>query len=305
MRKILLLLVSSIIYLVSIAQVEIKFTLSGSDSIFYEVRGDGNEVLFLAGGPGGSSKSLSSIVDYVSRDNKTILLHQRGTGLSSYNKVDSSTITLNQYIEDINNLLIKEKIDSAIYIIGHSWGAMLALDYAVKNPTKLKGLVLIGSPGYSLDFVQAMNNEIFSRMTASEMDSLKLYFGQLNSGKYLAEKDQILEKVGALTVSKQFYNPILAKELEKYGSLNSKINSLMMGDLKNEKWNVLNGIKMLDIPIVIINGSYDPIPRIFVERMNESLPNGELYFIENCGHYVWIEKPEELRQIIESFLERY
>lgn len=67
------------------------------DTLFYEVKGKGEAVLFLSGGPGGSPESLHSIIDYVSKDHNTILLHQRGTGKSSDVNIDVSTITLNQY----------------------------------------------------------------------------------------------------------------------------------------------------------------------------------------------------------------
>lgn len=305
MKKIVLIIVFLVTSIVIYAQNEVDFIENDRDSVFYEVRGTGRPVLLLSGGPGGSPRSLNPIVEYISQNNKSILLHQRGTGLSTHYKIDSSTITLNQYIDDIDKILIKENVGDDLYIIGHSWGAMLGLDYAVKNPTKVKGLILIGSSGSSLDFVQAMNNEIFRRMSQDEMDSLKLYFGQLSLEKEPSLIVEVQNKIGALTMSKQFWNPALTKELEEYGSLNLSVNSLMLADLKKEKWNLQDEIRKLNIPIIIINGVYDPIPKVFVERTNEALPNGKLYFLENCGHYVWIEKAEELQKIIESFLVIY
>lgn len=105
-------------------------------------------------------------------DYKCILLHQRGTGYSSNCRIDSTTMTLDSYIGDMSAVMEQEKIEST-YLLGHSWGTMLALDYMSKYPEKIKGAILIGSSGYSLDFLEPMNNRIFSAMTKSEMDSLK------------------------------------------------------------------------------------------------------------------------------------
>lgn len=299
--RVIFVIISLFIALNIHANSEYRFIVEQHDSLYYEVKGSGEPVLFLSGGPGGSPESLKPIMDYVSKSNYSILLHQRGTGLSSNNKINPSTITLNQYVNDIDNLTKKESIDK-FYIIGHSWGAMLALEYVTRNPTKVKGLILLGSSGYSLDFVQSMNNEIFNRMTSSEMDSIKFYFSQLNSSKDSTLMNEVQHKVSILTLSKQFYNPSFVHELLESGTMNMKVNNLMMNDLLKNQWNLQKDLEKIDNPVVIINGEYDPIERKYVEALKQHLKDCELHFIEKCGHYLWLEKPDELQNIIQRFL---
>jgi len=301
MRKILSIVLFAINFVLVHGQTDIKFIQSQEDSIFYEVKGMGLPVLFLSGGPGGSPYSLSPIVDYVISTNRAILLHQRGTGLSSHNKIDAETITLEQYVDDINNILQKEKIQEA-YIVGHSWGAMLALDYMVKNPEKVKGLILIGASGYSLDFNQSMNNETFSRMTPSEIDTLKVYITQLNNAKDTDLINDIQSKMTEMIIPKQFYNPSRSNDLLIFGKPNMAVNSFIMTGLRNQNWNLGEKLKSIENPVVIINGDYDPIPKSSVRELKQSLRKSELHFLPDCGHYVWLEKPEELQKIIEEFL---
>lgn len=277
---------------------------SSNDSLFYEVMGNGTPVLFLSGGPGGAPASLQNIIDYVNKDHYTILLHQRGTGLSSNIKIDSASITLDQYIDDIDKLMQRENL-SNFYIIGHSWGSMLGMEYMVRNPLKVKGLILIGAPGYSLDFVQSMNNEMFKRMTSNEMDSLKIYFESLNTISDSTQIMPIQEKISKLTLSKQFYDSSLLENLLSSGGMNMKVNTMMMNDLRVSKWNIKEELEKLNNPVVIINGDYDPIDQRYVMELNNSLKNGKLHFINNCGHYVWIEKPKELQSIIEEFFHEH
>lgn len=280
----------------------IHFIQSGNDSIFYETSGRGhNAVLFLSGGPGGSAQSLAPIVDYVSNSNFSILLHQRGTGLSKHNTIDSTTISLDQYINDINKVLEAEN-KVQVYILGHSWGTILALDYAVKNPKKVKGLILLGAPGYNLDFLSAMNNEIFARLTTNETDSLTTYFDKLNSVSSDAEKQSLFQKIGLITLSKQFFDSSKLNQLTQYGSINQEVNGLMMTNLMHLSWNLESALATLNMPTIIINGAYDPIPQEYAERLNDAIINSHLYFIDNCGHYLWIEKPKELQTLIENFL---
>ena len=63
----------------------------------------------------------------------------------------------------------------------------------------------------------------------------------------------------------------------------------------------LNGIK---IPAVIIHGEYDPIPTDAINRLHKSLQNSEYHLIEECGHFVHIEKPEIYFSLIKTFLSR-
>ncbi len=304
MKKIIVIAFLSLFFTDLYAQEATNFITVGTDSIFYRMKGNGTPVLFLSGGPGGSPESLQPIVDHVSLQYKTVLMHQRGTGLSANNKIDPQSMNINQYTSDIDQILDKENLKET-YIVGHSWGAMLALDYMVKNPSRVRGLVLIGAPGYSLQFTQSMNNEIFSRMTASEMDSLQLYFKQLGSVQDGALKEEFQSKIGEMTLSKQFYNPSLLPEIMKYGSINMKINGLIMGDLKKRNWDLGNDLKELTNPVVVINGEYDPIKKEFVLALKDVIKNTEIHFLKECGHYVWIEQPKEVLEIMDDFLSKH
>ncbi len=210
-------------------------------------------------------------------------------------------MNINQYTSDIYDILDKEEIQET-YIVGHSWGAMLALDFMTKHPSRVRGLILLGASGPSLEFVQSMNNEIFSRMTSTEMDSIQSYFKQLGSTQDSALQNELQKKVGNMTLSKQFYDPSLLPELMKSGPLNMKINNLIMVDLAKSGWNLENELKELTNPVVIINGEYDPIRKEFVLKLKDVIKNAEVHYLKECGHYVWIEKPDETLKIIDDFL---
>ena len=272
--------------------------------IFYEVHGDGIPILFLSGGPGAPPQTLNPIIDYLKDNYKCILLHQRGTGDSYNSKIDSTTITIDRYVSDISAVAKQERIEK-FYLLGHSWGAMLALDYIVKYPDKVNGAILIGSSGCSLDFLQPMNNRIFSAVTKNEMDSLQAYSVQLNNDKIENwSKNELLNKINSIIISKQFYDLSFVPELLKYGSINREVNILMMANLRNINWNLENQLKEIKISTVIINGNNDPIGIEPVQKLKEIMVGSELCVINDCGHYVWLEKPNELKSIVFNFLNK-
>src|SRR5215207_1214246 len=125
------------------AQVSDSILLSNG-ILYYEIKGEGLPILLLSGGPGLSSNQLITLRDSLSQKYKCILFDQRGTGQSHTFPVDSTTINLSQSVQDISSLLKRLKM-SSVTIVGHSWGAMLAVNFAIAHPTQINKLVLIGS----------------------------------------------------------------------------------------------------------------------------------------------------------------
>ncbi|MDO5665223.1 MAG: alpha/beta hydrolase [Bacteroidia bacterium] len=286
-------------------QIKTEYFETNTDRVYYEVCGTGAPIIFLSGGPGAPPQSMSPMIEYASKQYKTILLHQRGTGMSKNHTIDSTTITLNNYLEDILNVINKEKIKKT-FLIGHSWGAILASDFMVKYPEKLKGVILIGAPGFSLDFLPIMNNTIMERLSKEEIDSIQQYSNQLNDSSIdTLTKEELLKKMIRITNSKQFFNPTLVDDLLSLGALNMDINILMIKHLVQSNWNIENDIRQISIPVVIINGKTDPIGVNIPTKMQQTIKNSQLYLVDKCGHYVWMEKPHELKEIIMNFLFQY
>jgi proline iminopeptidase len=116
-------------YSVLIAQKSDSIIVSNA-VLHYTIQGEGQPILLLSGGPGISSDQLSDISERLSRNYQCILFDQRGTGKSHTSPMDSTTINLNQAMTDINSLLQRQNI-KRVTIIGHSWGAVLAMSYAI------------------------------------------------------------------------------------------------------------------------------------------------------------------------------
>ena len=76
------------------------FVTSEGEKLYYTSTGKGQRVLMLGPGPGYSVNVIKSWADSPSKHFECILLEQRGTGLSSNVKVDSSTINLKRAVND-------------------------------------------------------------------------------------------------------------------------------------------------------------------------------------------------------------
>lgn len=130
-------------------QVEDSIKLENA-TLYYSTYGKGKPLLLLSGGPGNSANNLLEVANTLSNRYMCILFEQRGTGKSVTYPMDSTTINLEQAVEDINTLKKKLRINR-LTIIGHSWGAMFAMYYASKYGDNIENLVLVGSGPLSFD----------------------------------------------------------------------------------------------------------------------------------------------------------
>ena len=96
--------------------------------IHYKIIGEGKHILIINGGPGFSSEGFLSIAKEIAELGfATILYDQRGTGKSTLTTSDSTTITMDLMVQDIE--LIRKDLGLSCFILfGHSFGGMLVND---------------------------------------------------------------------------------------------------------------------------------------------------------------------------------
>jgi proline iminopeptidase len=297
-RLILLIFISPGLYNLQ-AQVLDSIHLSNA-SLYYEIKGEGLPILLLSGGPGVSSKQLAVLRDSLSQKYKCILFDQRGTGQSHTSPLDSTTINLKQSVQDIDTLLKKLKIDR-ITIVGHSWGAMLSVNFAIAHPAQINKLVLISSGVLAFsDFIIQQDN-IYARSSKAE----KEYMARLEDSMKTSKSRSL-----AIARAKQFLRLIIYdamktdsifEEIRKSDS-NPNMTILMYQDLQKINYDVKGKIVMLNFPTLVICGRQDPIglfPSIQLKELNNKF---NLVWVEKSGHFPWLEQPQAFYSELFKFL---
>ncbi|WP_040982729.1 alpha/beta fold hydrolase [Oceanobacillus jeddahense] len=117
------------------------FKTSDGLRIYYEVSGTGKiPCLYLHGGPGYWSKSFQHFMSGPLKDKlQMIYLDQRGCGRSEHSEEES--YSLNRLINDIEELRNHLEIEEWL-IMGHSFGGIPAVNYAVQFPNRVTGIIL-------------------------------------------------------------------------------------------------------------------------------------------------------------------
>jgi pimeloyl-ACP methyl ester carboxylesterase len=164
--------------------------------------------------------------------------------------------------------------------MGNSLGGHVALIHVLKQPEKIKSVILTGSSGL---FESGMGDSYPKR----------------GDYEYIKTKTELT-----------FYDPkIASKELvdEVYGIVNNRIKAIKIialakSAIRNNLGEELNQIKQ---PTLLIWGNNDSITPPFVAReFSNLIPNSELYFIDKCGHAPMMEAPQEFNAILLKFLKK-
>ncbi len=287
MKSILFLFFYMLVSVQMIAQQIKSFKTSDGESLFYTQTGSGPVIVILSGGPGAGANSLQPWADTLSKKFECILFEQRGIGLSSNVKVDSTTINLHRAVLDIEDLrkhLGKEQIS----LCGISWGGGLAQAYASYYPSNVKEIVLICPMGPDLTFLPAMEDNKTMRLYPNERDSL-LYWSKQPSSKNSNLKQLIFSQLPYFFDHEKGY-AILQKEFSNI-VFNFKVGELMWKDL-NKTYNLNSLLINYKGKCVIIKPRQDVIPEETVYKIKELIPQSKIVMIERSGHYPQLENPE-------------
>src|SRR5690606_31139416 len=232
--------------------------------------GDG-EPLVLLHGLFGALSNFKELINHFKRTHKVVvpmlplldldLLHTSVGGLQKY---------VSRFLETRNY--------NGVHLMGNSLGGHVALVHILKEPARIRSLILTGSSGL---FENGMGDTYPKR----------------------GDKEYIRKKT-ALT----FYDPAMATDElvnEVFEITNNrlkviKIIALAKSAIRN---NLGEEISRISQPTCLIWGNNDTITPPFVAReFHKLIPNSELHFVDNCGHAPMMEVPEEFNQILHKFL---
>jgi proline iminopeptidase len=274
------------------------FIASDGEELHYTKYGDGPLVVLLYGGPGYAVSAMKPWADSLSNDFQCILYDQRGIGLSSNVKLDTSTINLLRAVRDLDDLRNHFK-ENKLILCGISWGGMLAQAYAAYFPNNTGKIVLVSTLGPNLSTMQAFRDNMNMRRFPNERDSLE-YWQNQPSDNYSLMKRSYFSYIS------EFYDHDIAHKMLpvffETTTHNSEMGNLMWRDL-NTRYELKPGLSRYSGDCVIIRPRQDPVPAEAIYQIKELLPQTEIITIERCGHFPDYEKPEQFFRILRKVLQ--
>ena len=279
--------------------VEEGFLDINGTSLFYKTMGSGEPVIVLHGGPGFDHRQFLPYIWELAERHKVILFDQRGTGLSS-GPIDSTSISIDSFIADIEGVREAFGIDK-MNLLGHSWGGILAMHYAIRHPENLKSLILCST---------AASFESFSEMRAIyEANRLpgdaELIQEIYSSDEFQNGDPQTVERFWRVFFKPYFSDQELVSKLDLHFEENSiKNGNAVAGHILESigDFDLHEDLKAIRCPTLVIHGDADPMPFKYGEMIHESIGGSELVIVEGAGHWLFVDGTETFTSSVLDFL---
>ncbi|HEV7237972.1 MAG TPA: alpha/beta hydrolase [Thermoanaerobaculia bacterium] len=266
-------------------------------TLHYDVIGKGEPVLLLSGGPGFSPDYLRPIAEKLGDKYKFVLLHQRGTGKSVIETYDANAISLKNLVGDVEALRRELQIEK-LTIAGHSFGGILSMMYAREHPERVGALALIDSGGPTLKTVMKFNANLESRFTDEDRALIKQWSDpeRMKENRPRAALELTKAKAPAYfadrSKSRLLTDPMDVTSFHS-GVFYSVVPQMMGLDIRA-------GLEKVKAPVLVLHGKQDPLES--ADEVHETFPGSKLEFLENAGHFPWLEQPDAFYAVLGGFL---
>jgi proline-specific peptidase len=256
-------------------------------------------VLMLHGGPGGSSDSFEPLEQFADTGRQVILYDQVSCG-DSEGPEDPSLWTVSLFLDQLASVR-RQLAPGKVHLLGHSWGGMLALEYALMRPAGLVSLTLVGStPAASLTWeasgrsYERLPEEV--RKTLLEQEAVQTF----EAPEY-KEAAEVFSRRHVLRL-----DPRPAWWDRANERFNTALNVHMWAPPDGELfgWDVISRLPEIDAPTFIVAGSHDGATAGAEAVLREGMPGSELAVFEESSHYPFAEEPERFLHLLDDFLSR-
>lgn len=263
--------------------------VDGKYNVWTKKIGDGKiKVLLLHGGPGFSHDYFECFEDFLPKEGIEFYYYdQLGCGNSDM-PTDTSLWTIPRYVEEVEQVRKGLGLEN-FYLLGHSWGSMLAMEYLDKYQSHVKGAVLsnmtAGIKSY-LPYAEELKKKFLNKQEMDlydSLDKLKLYA----SPEY---QNLLMSKLYVHTVCQMPLENWPEPLMRAFKKANQSIYIQMQGvdefhvtgNFKNwEMWDRLPSIK---VPTLVIGGMQDEMNPDDMKKEGKLIPNSRTYLCPNGSH---------------------
>ena len=303
MKKIILILLaafSTIYACAATASVQETFVPVDHAKLFCRVMGKGDPLIVIHGGPGLSQEYLLPQLQKLSEHHLVIFYDQRGSG-ESLGTIDPEFIQMSTFVEDIEALRKEFKLKK-VSILGHSFGGFLAMHYAIAHPESVNKLILVNSTPASSDDFAVFLKEWFRRM-----GPLTAEIKQIQDSEAFKEGDSAtVANYYRLMFRTYCFDSQKAEELNLKMSRKANVDgpktyALLRENFLSKPYDLKNDLQKLKCKTLIIHGDNDPIPLNTAKNTHKMIPNSKLVVLKDCGHFSYVEKPQEFFEHLQAF----
>lgn len=272
---------------------------------WYRIVGEGPKppLLVLHGGPGAAHDYLEPVQELAATGRRVIFYDQLGCGRSDQPH-DPSLWTVELFLEELAAVRQALRLDR-VHILGHSWGGMLAMEYALTRPAGVLSMVVADSPASIPQWVAEANR--LRQDLPPEVQSVLLQHEKAGTTSDPAYEEAMMVfyrrhvcRIDPMPeyVMRTFAH--LAANPEVYHTMNGPSEFHSIGTLKD--WSIVDRLGEIALPTLIVSGRYDEATPLIAETVHRGIPGSEWVLFEESSHMPHAEETERYVQVVGDFL---
>lgn len=256
------------------------------------------KILLLNGGPGGTHEYFQCFENFLPQEGiEFIYYDQLGCG-NSDNPDDTAYWDLNRFVEEVEQVRTALNIDkNNFYLLGHSWGGILAMQYALKYQSNLKGLVISNMMSSCPDYDKYAENVLSKQFDPVVLDSVMAMEkrGDFNNTNYMGLLvPNFYEKHILRLPAAEWPDPVN----RAFAKMNKSLYVTMQGPSefgisgRLENWDVSKQLSTILVPTLVIGAQHDTMDPEHMKWMSTQFKNGTYLYCEKGSHMAMYDDQE-------------
>lgn len=268
------------------------------------------KVLLLNGGPGATHEYFECFENFLPSEGiEFIYYDQLGCG-NSDNPNDTTMWDLSRYVEEVEQVRQVLNLDkSNFYLLGHSWGGILAMEYSLKYQNNMKGLIISNMMASCPEYGKYADDVLAKQMKPEVLAEIM---------KIEANKDFSNPRYMELLMPNFYEKHILrfpAKDWPEpvnrsFAKLNQSLYITMQGPSefgisgKLANWDRKQALKNIKIPTLVIGAKHDTMDPKHMEEMSKILPKGSYLYCSKGSHMAFYDDQKTYFDGLIGFLKK-
>lgn len=263
------------------------------------------KVLLLHGGPGCTHEYWECFEDFLPNENiEFIYYDQLGSAYSDQPK-DTSLWETDRFVEELEQVRQALGLNKDnFYLLGHSWGGILAMEYALKYQDNLKGLIISNMMSSAPAYAKYAEEVLAAQLPKDVLDTIRMIE---------KNKDFSNPKYMELLLP-HFYNQHVCRlPLDQWpdpmsrglNKVNQEVYVTMQGPSefgisgKLEKWDRSKDLQKIKTRTLVIGATHDTMDPKYMEWMSKQFPDGSFWLCPNGGHMcMWDDQQTYFKGLI-------
>lgn len=247
-------------------------------------------VLLLHGGPAMTHEYFEAFDSFLPREGIEYIYYDQLGSAYSDQPNDDSLWTIPRFVDEVEQVRVALGLNRDNFcLLGHSWGGMLAMEYALAHQDNLKCLIISNM----MDSIPAYN-DYARRVLMPAMDQNQLHLVQQLEASHQTQDPRYMQALVPMHYEQHFLRRPFAEwpepVLRAIGHANQHVYELMQGPSELGasgllvNWDRSADLHRITVPTLVIGARYDTMDPNWMRAMAGRLPHGQFLYLPNGSH---------------------